>query len=340
MNKKILFVIISLLIIWSCETEEESDIPITVDEIIGTWMVDAEHDIQITTNTDISILDINSYGTGEITVSGAHSESLKYMNLVQNFYYSSSLFITVQNQPFNQNSLPLYEYGIFSTSEYNYSFFDVEIDTNFDSNEYYGSPTFTLDEFTLTLVDTLTSDSNSVVISGTLTGASIDIPANSPTSISSIFQFDDDETETMTFNEDGTFIDIMTWEDEEDTSSGTWGFDGSVFNITFIDSSDTFSYDFTSVNLSSGALTLGGTFNFCDYIEEDIEDEACFEFMALFSYPLDVADIDAITLNLTITLSQNGTARTSNTGLFHMKTTIEEQINRYRHKLERLREIN
>jgi len=282
--KKLLF-ILPLLLWVACEEDAEDTLP---TELVGTWyLTDGELYMEMTTNSDQTMIDQFGPGIGSIEVEGAVNTSLTYMILDEDY---GAVSIMVANQsPFGPSIYPIYylmvsSYGgdlsaVFYAveSEDDYIFYFTEsLDLSYD-----------LDSYTVTIGSTeffgtdMYGDSLSVTLSGTIQANSIAIPANTPTQVDQNNNFMPEMT--ITLEADGSIVRTETFDyyegPETETYEGTWSVSGDQLIIleeyegngeTEIDT-----VEFT-FSLSGNTLTLIMEEDLCEP-DEDYPMDECLE---------------------------------------------------------------
>jgi len=267
----ILFLLIFVLI--SCEKESTIE-----DEIQGVWYMPqglnrvtagrsvydlADHSLNawnysmvVTTNSNQELIDRMADSEGAISVSGIINDEMKFMNGWHDKYSGqSSVYITNYNWNYfmEHSDKPIISVGLndytdpnsdssWYSSDYinvyfnngNYLELNNEIDFSFDGKSLnIPNQTFNL------------ADTSSISMGGTLTHATIDIPANTPTEI---FSNEDDTSWDygsweIHIQEDGRWVEVYTWEDPYDSSGWThtysdstiaeWELEGDTILVTY-----------------------------------------------------------------------------------------------------------
>ena len=286
---KRLLIILPLLFWIACDEDAEDNL---TAELVGTWyLTDGELYMEMTTNSDQTMIDQFGPGIGSIEVDGTVNTSLTYMILDEDH---GAVSIMVANQyPFGPSIYPIYylmvsSYGgdlsaVFYAveSEDDYIFYFTEsLDLSYD-----------LDSYTVTMGSTeffgtdMYGDSLSVTLSGTIQANSIAILANTPTQVDFPDSFiDDDASEiTMTLEEDGSCVltEVYGYDDETETETdvGTWSVNDDQlillieyegYGETEVDTLE------ATVSVSGNTLSLIIEDNYCSEAEEDELDE-CLE---------------------------------------------------------------
>ncbi len=284
--KKLLF-ILPLLLWVACEEDAEDTLP---TELVGTWyLTDGELYMEMTTNSDQTMINSFGPGIGSIAVDGAVNTSLAYMILVEDH---GAVSIMVANQyPFGPSIYPIYYlmvssyggvlsavfYAVESDDDYIF-YFTESLDLSYD-----------LDSYTVTMGSTeffgtdMYGDSLSVTLSGTIQANSIAIPANTPTQVDFPDSFSDGDASefTMTLEEDGSCVltEVYGYDDETETETdvGTWSVNGD--QLILEDEDDEDDEDTATellFSLSGNTLSLIFEENYCSEAEEDELDE-CLE---------------------------------------------------------------
>ena len=201
------------MVLWTCDDQENSGDAKHPDEIVGTWhQTSGESDIIITTNSDQLLIDQFAEGIGSISITGAHTTTLTYLS-----FYTDSNFVSVIATEFGLLDLEGANYALFifiGDSDTSVSFL---ANLNSDSPIFYNTSdlNFSIDLSTYTVaVDNIqfyTPDSSaSITANGTLAAATINIPANTPTSVPfPEFPY----LTTLVFDADGTVIQLSDSED-------------------------------------------------------------------------------------------------------------------------------
>ena len=286
---KRLLIILPLLFWISCDEDAEDNL---TAELVGTWyLTDGELYMEMTTNSDQTMIDQFGPGIGSIEVDGTVNTSLTYMILDEDY---GAVSIMVANQyPFGPSIYPIYylmvsSYGgdlsaVFYAveSEDDYIFYFTEsLDLSYD-----------LDSYTVTIGSTeffgtdMYGDSLSVTLSGTIQANSIAIPANTPTQVDFPDSFIDDDASgfIMTLEEDGSCVltEVYEYDDETETETdvGTW----SVNDDQLILLIEYEGYGETEVDTLEATVSVSGNMlsliieeNYCSEAEEDELDE-CLE---------------------------------------------------------------
>ena len=230
---KRLLIILPLLFWISCDEDAEDNL---TAELVGTWyLTDGELYMEMTTNSDQTMIDQFGPGIGSIEVEGTVNTSLAYMTLGEDH---GAVSIMVANQyPFGPSIYPIYylmvsSYGgdlsaVFyavESEDYNY-YFTESLDLSYD-----------LDSHTVTIGSTeffgtdMYGVVDSVILSGTIQANTIAIPANTPTQVDQSYYFDYMPEMTITLEADGSIVRTETFvyyeEPETETYEGTWSVNG------------------------------------------------------------------------------------------------------------------
>ena len=286
---KRLLILLPLLFWIACDEDAEDTLP---TELVGTWYLsNSEAYMEMTTNSDQTMIDQFGPGIGSIEVEGAVNTSLTYMILDEDY---GAVSIMVANQyPFGPSIYPIYYLMVSSYGgDLSAVFYAVESD---DDYIFYFTESldlsYDLDSYTVTIGSTeffgtdMYGDSLSVTLSGTIQANSIAIPANTPTQVDFPDSFiDDDASEiTMTLEEDGSCVltEVYGYDDETETETdvGTW----SVNDDQLILLIEYEGYGETEVDTLEATVSVSGNMlsliieeNYCSEAEEDELDE-CLE---------------------------------------------------------------
>ena len=285
---KRLLIILPLLFWISCDEDAEDNL---TAELVGTWyLTDGELYMEMTTNSDQTMIDRFRPGIGSIEVEGAVNTSLTYMFLDEDY---DNYYIVIANQVSDgPENLPIYFlslnsyggdlsthfYAVESEDDYIFYFTD-SLDLSYDPDSY--AVTIVSTEFFGTdmygVVD-------SVILSGTIQANTIAIPANTPTQVDQSYYFDNMPEMTITLEADGSIVRTEAFdyyeEPETETYEGTWSVSGDQLIIleehegngeTEVDTTEfTFS-------LSGNTLTFMMEEDWCEpdeYLDECLEGEA------------------------------------------------------------------
>ena len=238
--KKLLF-ILPLLLWVACEEDAEDTLP---TELVGTWYLsNSEAYMEMTTNSDQTMIDQIGPGIGSIAVDGAFDTSMTYMILEQ---FDGSVSIMVASQSlYGPSNFPFYylmvdSYGgvlsanFYAAESWDYGtyYFTDSLDLSYDLDSY----TFTIGstEFFGTDMYGVVDSSLSVTLSGTIQANTIAIPANTPTLVDQSDYFSMPEM-TITLEADGSIVRTETYdyyeEPETETYEGTWSVSGDQLII-------------------------------------------------------------------------------------------------------------
>ena len=286
--KKLLF-ILPLLLWVACEEDAEDTLP---TELVGTWYLsNSEAYMEMTTNSDQTMIDQIRPGIGSIAVDGAFDTSMTYMILEQ---FDGSVSIILANQSiYEPRNFPFYylmvdSYGgvlsanFYAAESWDYGtyYFTDSLDLSYDLDSY--TVTMGSTEFFGTDMYGVVDSSLSVTLSGTIQANTIAIPANTPTQVDQSYYFSMPEM-TITIEADGSIVRTETYvyyeESETETYEGTWSVSGDQLIIleeyegngeTEIDT-----VEFT-FSLSGNTLTLIMEEDFCEP-DEDYPMDECLE---------------------------------------------------------------
>lgn len=287
---KRLLILLPLLFWIACDEDAEDTLP---TELVGTWyLMGGEAYMEMTTNSDQTMIDRFGPGIGSIEVDGTVNTSLTYMILDED-YGAVSIMVANQSPFFGPSIYPIC-YLIVSSygGDLSAMFYAVESEDNYI---YYFTESldlsYDLDSYTVTMGSTeffgtdMYGDSLSVTLSGTIQANSIAIPANTPTQVDFPDSFiDDDASEiTMTLEEDGSCVltEVYGYDDETETETdvGTWSVNDDQlillieyegYGETEVDTLE------ATVSVSGNMLSLTIEENYCSEAEEDELDE-CLE---------------------------------------------------------------
>ena len=238
--KKLLF-ILPLLLWVACEEDAEDTLP---TELVGTWYLsNSEAYMEMTTNSDQTMIDQFGPGIGSIAVEGAVNTSLTYMILDEDY---GAVSIMVANQSiYEPRNFPFYYLMVSSyDGDLSANFYAAE---SFDYETYYFTDSldfsYDLDSYTFTIGSTefygtnmfgVVDSSLSVTLSGTIQANTIAIPANTPTQVDRSDYYSMPEM-TITLEADGSIVRTETYyyyeEPETETYEGTWSVSGDQLII-------------------------------------------------------------------------------------------------------------
>jgi len=287
---KRLLILLPLLFWIACDEDAEDTLP---TELVGTWyLMGGEAYMEMTTNSDQTMIDRFGPGIGSIEVEGAVNTSLTYMILDEDY---GAVSIMVANQsPFGPSIYPIYylmvsSYGeqlsaIFYAveSEDDYIFYFTEsLDLSYDLDSY--TVTIGSTEFFGTDMYGVLDSSLSVTLSGTIQANTIAIPANTTTQVDQSYYLDYMPEMTLTLEADNSFVIVITQtfdyydETETETDVGTWSVNGDQLILEDEDDEDD-GEPATELlfSLSGNTLSLIFEENYCSEAEEDELDE-CLE---------------------------------------------------------------
>jgi hypothetical protein len=268
------------LIFWiSCD--EDAEVNLTA-ELVGTWyLTDGELYMEMTTNSDQTMIDSFGPGIGSIAVEGAVNTSLTYMFLDEDY---GEVSIMVANQSLDGPGIPPLYYLIVSSygGELSAIFYALESE---DDYIYYFTESldlsYDLDSYTVTIGSTelfgtdmygVLDSSLSVTLSGTIQANTIAIPANTTTQVDQSYYLDymPEMTLTLEADKDGscTETDVGTWSVNADQLILLIEYEG--YGETEVDTLE------ATVSVSGNMLSLIIEENYCSEAEED-ELDVCLE---------------------------------------------------------------
>ena len=239
---KRLLIILPLLFWIACDEDTEDDPSV---ELVGTWyLTGGELYMEMTTNSDQTMIDQFGPGIGSIEVEGAVNTSLTYMFLDEDY---GDVSIMVANQfldgPENfpayfliinsyGGDLSTFFYAVESEDDYIF-YFTESLDISYDLDSY--TVTIGSTEFFGTDMYGVVDSSLSVILSGTIQANTIAIPANTPTQVDQSYYFDYMPEMTITLEADGSIVRTETFdyyeEPETETYEGTWSVSGDQLII-------------------------------------------------------------------------------------------------------------
>jgi hypothetical protein len=286
---KRLLIILPLLFWIACDEDAEDTL---LTELVGTWYLsNSEAYMEMTTNSDQTMIDPFGPGIGSIEVEGAVNTSLTYMifdefdGLVSIMVANQSIY-EPRNFPFYYLMVSSYDgdasanFAAAESFDYETYYFTDSLDFSYDLDSY----TFTIGstEFFGTDMYGVVDSSLSVTLSGTIQANTIAIPANTPTLVDQSDYFSMPEM-TITLEADGSIVRTETFvyyeEPETETYEGTWSVSGDQLIIleeyegngeTEIDT-----VEFT-FSLSGNTLTLIMEEDLCEP-DEDYPMDECLE---------------------------------------------------------------
>lgn len=297
----VLLITMSIVLFWSCEDEAEVGDEKHPEELVGTWyFTDGEFDIEITTNSDQTMVNQFSEGIGSIDVSGEVTATLTYMIMMVEEDDGFVGIMVLNQSPYTvslgEQDSPFYAFAIYPPedyvsamfmvyeSEYNYTYYTTDtIEFFYDTSTY--TLTINSTDFMELDMSTYEIDSSSVVtISGTLQNQTTNIPANSPTQVSFVGDLTDYFSEfTVSLNTDGSWLRtmVMEFEGETETETGVGSWEVDDDQLIIIEEYeedgetevDTVELDFT---LSDNTLTIIMGEDWCED-DEDYSVEECLE---------------------------------------------------------------
>ena len=284
---KRLLIILPLLFWIACDEDAEDNL---TAELVGTWyLTGGELYMEMTTNSDQTMIDRFRPGIGSIEVEGAVNTSLTYMFLDEDY---NNYYIVIANQFLDgPENFPIYNLMVSSYGgDLSTYFYAVESEDGYivyftDSLDL----SYDLDSHTVTIGSTeffgtdMYGDSLSVTLSGTIQANTIAIPANTPTQVDQSYYFDNMPEMTITLEADGSIVRTEAFdyyeEPETETYEGTWSVSGDQLIIleeyegngeTEVDTLE------ATVSVSGNTLSLIIEENYCSEAEEDELDE-CLE---------------------------------------------------------------
>jgi hypothetical protein len=239
---KRLLILLPLLFWIACDEDAEDTLP---TELVGTWyLMGGEAYMEMTTNSDQTMIDRFGPGIGSIEVEGAVNTSLTYMFLDEDY---NNYYIVIANQfldgPENfpiyylmvssyGGDLSTYFYAVESEDDYIFYFTD-SLDLSYDPDSY--AVTIVSTEFFGTDMYGVVDSSLSVILSGTIQANTIAIPANTPTQVDQSHYFDYMPEMTITLEADGSIVRTEAFdyyeEPETETYEGTWSVSGDQLII-------------------------------------------------------------------------------------------------------------
>ena len=194
---KQLLIILPLLFWIACDDDAEDDLSA---ELVGTWyLMGGEAYMEMTTNSDQTMIDRFGPGIGSIEVEGAVNTSLTYMFLDEDY---NNYYIVIANQFLDgPENFPIYylmvssydgdlsaNFAAAESEDYETYYFTDSLDLSYDPDSY--TVTIGSTEFFGTDMYGVVDSSLSVTLSGTIQANTIAIPANTPTQVDQIHYFD------------------------------------------------------------------------------------------------------------------------------------------------------
>ena len=239
---KRLLIILPLLFWISCDEDAEDNL---TAELVGTWyLTDGELYMEMTTNSDQTMIDRFGPGIGSIEVDGTVNTSLTYMILDED-YGAVSIMVANQSPFFGPSIYPIYylmvsSYGgdlsavFYAVESEDYNYYSTEsLDLSYDLDSY--TVTMGSTEFFGTDMYGVVDSSLSVTLSGTIQANTIAIPANTPTQVDQYNYFDYMPEMTIILEADGSIVRTETYdyyeEPETETYEGTWSVSGDQLII-------------------------------------------------------------------------------------------------------------
>ena len=210
------------------------------EDLIGEWLSEYfMNSIYVTSGTDQTVPSFMQRmgmepASGSINISGAFSGHMNYMYLMASDYYDDAFFVMLGNNPVNPDGgyygdpydmdLPYFQFTYISDpGDYEICMFMAmdTLDGDTVGGYWYSSEGvsdhITVDSTLMVTIDDLNlydSDSNTVLISGSLVPESIEIEAGVPT----VFSFSEpdyeDEGRVWEFFDDGTGLQLDEWYDD------------------------------------------------------------------------------------------------------------------------------
>ena len=237
---KRLLILLPLLFWIACDEDAKDTLP---TELVGTWyLMGGEAYMEMTTNSDQTMIDQFGPGIGSIEVDGAVNTSLTYMIFDE---FDGWVSIMVANQSLGgPRNFPFY-YLMVSSYDGDLSVI-FSVAESFDYETYYFTDSldfsYDLDSYTVTIGSTeffgtdmygVVDSSLSVTLSGTIQANTIAIPANTPTQVDQHNNFMPEMT--ITLEADGSIVRTETFvyyeEPETETYEGTWSVSGDQLII-------------------------------------------------------------------------------------------------------------
>ena len=214
---------------------------LSADQLGGSSLNAWNYSMMVITNSDQKLVDQLSEANGSINVSGFINGELKFMQgYFDDYNDASNVHVTnynlmsmfdrseANNDVFISLSLNNYPQGINIEEPGDSGFFDYDKDyfyAHTNDGDYFEVSQdieYNYDGKTLTVPSQQLKDSqdSSLIIAGTLTHSTIDIPANTPTEIMS---YDGDiswdyGSWAIHIKEDGTWVEVYTFEEQQGPS--------------------------------------------------------------------------------------------------------------------------
>ncbi|NHZ85443.1 MAG: hypothetical protein GWP19_06140 [Planctomycetia bacterium] len=314
---RIILLATAVYIFSGCGNTEESEDP--AKKFIGQWTIKEEkREATLATNSKQIVLDRSLQGTGVIEISGEVIASLKYITHVRTIEGDTSIGVS-NLQPYSEDN-PKYLLWCSTIGE------SKHISFGDGYTVYYsGMADFSFDDYTLVINNiSLNNDENdsSITINGTLTGMTVNIPANIPTKI--LKYIVNDPEQTLIFKEDDLFV--WTYQDKY-ASTGIWEATSDTITLygSLFGELLHFSYLF-----NDGNLEMYFEDKPCSWFEDNpYEYENCLNYFEE-GYNLEVGSLDDIINHITRVLSQ------TNDGVLN---TVEGSENHYYENLSLQRNI-
>jgi len=280
-------------------------------DLLGIWnIIGGNFGWVITTNTNqvaTNTFDV----TGEVSISGTHTATLDFM-VVDNEAVPPSIVIFDLNAPDDQNIMLMID-G--STGE-------GMLLAN--GQTFLGTVTYTYTNGALTITQSTLTDVASdatVTISGSMSIATVNIPANTPTAMQ-FTNFDDGDNiglTTVEFKNDGTAVVTDLYDGATETESWTYSTSGGQLTVTdeFGDTM-TWEYSVTGNNMTWNAIDSE---DWCDATQTQAE---CYgEFEEVFG--LDAGSVTNIGSSFELMFSKAAAKHGLNIGkTFNLMNPIKE----------------
>ena len=263
---------LSLLIFGLVSCEKESTIE---DDLQGVWYMPqrlnrntsgrsvndlADHSLNawnysmvVTTNSNQKLIDRMAESEGAISVSGIVNDEIKFMQGWHDRYSgNSSVYITnfMWNQFMGPSDKPIISVNMHDHNDPNYDYVSDYIGIYFNDGRHFDLEDdieFSFDGKSLKLPNQTFNfnDTASISMEGSLTYATIDIPANTPTKI---FSNEGDGSWDygsweVHIKEGGRWVEVYSWEDPYDSSGWThtytdstlaeWELEGDTIFVTY-----------------------------------------------------------------------------------------------------------
>lgn len=300
---RIVLLATAVYIFSGCGNPEENEDP--AKKFIGQWTIEEDkREVTLTTNSDQIVIDRSSQGTGVIEISGEVNVALKYLAYVSTV--GGDTTIGVYSLPPYSRDTPYYLLWCSTIGESKHISFDDGYTVS-----YFGTADFSFHNYTL-VINNVSLNNNetdsSITINGTLTGVTINIPANIPTRITKLI--DSDPKQTLIIKEDNSFIWIR---EGKYSTTGIWELESDT--ITFYDVFGElvpFAYSF-----SDEKLVMSFEDRPCSWVEDNpYEYENCLNSFEEV-YNLEKGSLDDIIYHVTLLLIK------SNDGILNMALELE-----------------